>query len=104
MKNDRTLSMLGLAKKAGKVVSGEFSVENALKGRKALLVILASDTSENTKKKFTNMSTYRNIPLIIAEANKEALGKAVGCELRSVVAVNDPGFANKLYEMNQKAD
>ena len=30
MKNDNVLSMLGLAKRGGNIVSGEFSVENAI--------------------------------------------------------------------------
>ena len=38
MKQNKTLSMLGLAKRAGKVVSGEFSVEKAVRSGKAYLV------------------------------------------------------------------
>ena len=52
MKNNRVLSLIGLATKAGKTVSGEFSTEKTGKG---LLVIVAEDASENTKKKFRNM-------------------------------------------------
>ena len=36
-------SMIGLATKAGKVVSGEFAVEKAIKDGKAFLVIIAED-------------------------------------------------------------
>ena len=38
---DRVLSLLGIAQKAGKVESGGFLCENAVKARKAKLVILA---------------------------------------------------------------
>lgn len=38
---DKALAMLGMATKAGKVVSGEFSVEKAVKEGKAWLVLVA---------------------------------------------------------------
>ena len=52
MARDKVLSLIGLAMKAGQVVSGEFSVEKCIKSGKAKLVIIATDASENTKKKF----------------------------------------------------
>ncbi len=55
MKNDNALLMLGMAAKAGKVASGEFMAENAVKSGEAALVIVAEDASDNTKKKFSNM-------------------------------------------------
>ena len=38
--------MLGLAQRAGKVASGEFSTEKAVKSKKAFLVVVASDASD----------------------------------------------------------
>ena len=40
---DRVLSLLGIAQKAGKVVSGGFLCEDAITSRQAVLVILAED-------------------------------------------------------------
>ena len=51
----RLLSYLGLAKRAGKVASGEFQTEEAIRKGKAELVLVAGDASDNTKKKFRNM-------------------------------------------------
>ena len=62
---DRALSLLGLATKAGKCQSGEFMTEQAIKGGSAHLVIIAKDASDNTKKHFTDMCNYRNIPMYI---------------------------------------
>ena len=53
--NSKVLSMLGLAAKAGKVASGEFSTEKEVKSGNACLVIVAEDASDNTKKMFRNM-------------------------------------------------
>ena len=52
MNQNRALSMLGIATKAGKTVTGEFSTEKAVKEGRACLVVVASDASNNTKKKF----------------------------------------------------
>ena len=49
MKNNRVLSLIGLATKAGKTVSGEFSTEKSVKTGKGLLVIVAEDASEKYK-------------------------------------------------------
>ena len=45
--------MLGLAMKAGKVSSGEFATEQAVKSGSAYLVILAETASANTQKKIS---------------------------------------------------
>lgn len=46
MKNNNVLHMLSIAKKAGKVASGEFMTENAVKSGGAALVIVAEDASD----------------------------------------------------------
>lgn len=52
MKPDKALSMLGLAARAGRIVSGEFTVEKEVKSGRAYLVLIAEDASENTRKNF----------------------------------------------------
>ncbi len=47
---NKTLSLIGLAMKAGKVVSGEQTVEMAIKSGEVFLCIVAVDASDNTKK------------------------------------------------------
>ena len=49
--NDKVISLLGLAERAGKIASGEFAAEKAVKTGKARLIIVAEDASDNTKKK-----------------------------------------------------
>ena len=62
MKNDKILSLIGLATKAGKTVSGEFSTEKSVKTGKGYLVLVAADASENTQKKFRNMCGFYEVP------------------------------------------
>ncbi len=98
MKQDRILSLLGLATKAGSVVSGEFSTEKAVKSSKAFLVIVADDASDNTKKMFTNMCTYYNVPIYFY-SDKEALGHAIGKEKRASLAITNEGFKKSLEKL-----
>ena len=92
MKNNKVLSLIGLATKAGKTVSGEFSTEKSVKTGKGLLVIVAEDASENTKKKIRSLCEYYKVPLYVACSSAE-LGSACGKEFRMSVAVEDEGLA-----------
>ena len=88
------LQALSLARKAGKVACGSYSCAEALQRRKARLVLIAADASENTKKEFIDACNYRHVPYVITDAGKEQLAGAVGMQERVVIAVLDDGFAN----------
>ena len=95
MKQDKALSMIGLAQRAGKVASGEFSTEKAVKTGKAAMVIVADDSSDNTKKMFSNMCTFYKVPICFY-SNKETIGHAIGKEFRASIAILDVGFKNAI--------
>lgn len=95
---DRIYSFLGLATKAGKEISGEETCERALKSGKVCLVIVSADASGNTRKKFTDMCSYRNVEIRFF-GEKDMLGKFSGKTTRTVVAITDKGFAGRLQEM-----
>lgn len=69
----KVYSMLGLAMKAGKVVSGEFATDKSVKSNKAWLVIVSEDASDNTKKMFSNMCEFYEVPRYFL-AQKRSLG------------------------------
>ncbi len=100
--NDKILSLLGLAARGRNLVSGEFSTEKAVKSRKAALVIVSSEASENTKKMFTNMCEFYDTPIYFY-GTKEALGKAVGKEMRASAAVTDQGLAENIIKRLEEA-
>lgn len=103
MQRDRILSMLGLAAKAGKIASGEFSTEKAVKSGSAFLVIVSEEASKNTKKMFHNMCSFYHVPIYLY-ASKEALGNAIGKQFRASLAVLDEGFAKSLEEKLEIAE
>ncbi len=93
--NNKILSLIGLSTKAGKTASGEFATEKAVKSRKAYLVIISSEASGNTKKKFANMCDYYKVPWFVY-GQKQELGRAMGKEFRASLAVTDENLAAAL--------
>ena len=98
MKPDKISSYIGFAMKSGKLVSGEFSVEKAVKEGKAQIAVIAEDASDNTKKKFKNMCDYYGVYCTILKS-KEELGRIIGKEYRACVAINDRGLADALIKL-----
>lgn len=92
------MTMLGFAKKAGKLASGEGITLESIKKGKAQVVVLALDASENTAKRIKDKANYRNIPVIEVLDRKE-IGKAIGVDERVVVAILDTGFANSIKKI-----
>ena len=95
--NNKVYGMIGLATRAGKVVSGEFSTEKAVKEKKAHLVIVATDASDNTKKLFSDKTSYYKVPYRCF-GTKATLGGAMGKEFRASIAVTDSNFAAQIMK------
>ena len=94
---DKIYGLLGLCQRAGKCKSGEFAVEKSIKSGKSFLVIIPEDASDNTKKKFRNMTTYRSVPYQEL-GTKETLGHQLGRAERSSISIEDQGFAQAMIK------
>lgn len=94
---NKVLSLLGLATRSRNVVSGGFATEHAVKCGKAYFVIIAEDASDNTKKKFSNMCKFYEVPYAYY-GDKEVLGHAMGKEERTTLAVTEAGFADSIQK------
>jgi ribosomal protein L7Ae-like RNA K-turn-binding protein len=100
---NKIFAMTGLATRAGKTVSGEFSVEKAVKTKKAKLVIVSEDASANTKKLFINKCKFYNIPIFVY-GSREQLGKSTGNKERASIAVLDESFSKSIMNILTKND
>lgn len=98
MVDKRVGSFFSLAMKAGKLATGEFSCEKTMQKGLACLVVIASDASDNTKKKFTNKAFYYKIPVCVYGTRQE-LSKYVGQDNRAVFIITDIHFGKKMKEM-----
>lgn len=103
MMQDKVLSMIGLATKAGKTVSGEFMTEREIKSGRAALVVVAGDSSDNTKKKFRDMCEFYKVPIYFY-GDKDTLGHAMGKEFRASLAILDEGFAKGIRKHLETSD
>ena len=103
-RRDKVLSLIGLAMKAGRCASGEMMTETETKSGRAKLVIIASDASDNTKKKFRDMCKFYRVPICFY-GDKDTLGHAMGKEFRASLAILDNGFADGIQkELKNRED
>lgn len=98
MNENQWVSLLGLANRARKIISGEELSLKEIRSGKAKLVLLSKDASTNTVKKITDKCKSYDVPFKMIE-NREVLGHAIGKEARVVVAILDGGFAKKLLTL-----
>ena len=88
---DNVLSMLGLATRARKIVTGESFVVDAIRNKRVYLVFLASDAGKNTFKRVTDKAKYYNVDVCTTYTSYE-LSAAIGKDNRMVVGILDNGF------------
>lgn len=95
---NKIYSMIGLAMKAGKIAFGADMCEEKIKKRMVSLLIIAEDTSSNTKDKFINFANIYNINIVFF-GDIDMLSQSIGKVNKGVFAVLDSGFGNKIMQM-----
>ncbi len=95
MSSDDVLFLLGICRKAGKLISGQDSVERAIKAKKIYLIILSEDSSVNTRKKMKSLCFKESIPMLYW-GHSDKLGKAIGKGQRKVIGITDKGLAKEI--------
>ena len=93
---DRIIGSIGLANKAGNVVSGGSMVSDAVKSsRKPGLVLLATDVSEAIGERIESLAAVNRIP-VLRVLSKDDFGAVLGKAPRSAVAIRPGGFVSPL--------
>lgn len=93
--NEKLLSLLGIARRAGRLSLGFDAASDAMYGHQCRLLLLANDLSERTVRSITGTAQQTNTRTIVLDIPMETLGAAIG-KLTGIVAVNDKGFAEKM--------
>jgi ribosomal protein L7Ae-like RNA K-turn-binding protein len=96
---DAALRLLGIAARAGAVVTGTERVRMAARGGEVRFAIVAGDASDNSREKLLPLLTALGVPLIVAY-DRDALGIALGRGGLSAVGVTDTKLANRLRELS----
>jgi len=84
------ISLMQMARKAGKLVMGTAACEQSLKRRKAKLCIIASDISERTKKQIIKLVKHQKVLIC---GSKSSLGEAFARNELGIITVEDSNFA-----------
>lgn len=97
---DRFLGLVGLAKRAGRTVTGAPLIFTAMRSKHPpCLVLVAADASDGAKKKLRTKCEFYKVPLLCTSYTKDALAHAVGNSGEvAAVAITDAGFAGELLK------
>lgn len=90
--------IIGMAQRAGLLVSGSFAVTQALKEKKVSCIIITEDAERKTKEMYRKLADMQQLPCILL-FKKDTLGKCIGKEYRSVAALLDDGFSKKMQNL-----
>ncbi|MDD3115650.1 MAG: ribosomal L7Ae/L30e/S12e/Gadd45 family protein [Anaerovibrio sp.] len=95
MNEQKIMNLLSMAQRAGQAASGDFAVTKAVQEKRAKLLLVAADASEETKGRCQYMASEAKIDLFYL-ADREILGHCIGKDFRAAVAILDAGFANAI--------
>lgn len=85
----------GLAAKAGKVVCGADSVHEQILRKKIFIVIIAEDSSLNTKEKFLRLAEENGVKALVY-GNIDKNSKAIGKKNKAIIGVVDKNFSEAI--------
>ncbi|MBQ8860132.1 MAG: ribosomal L7Ae/L30e/S12e/Gadd45 family protein [Ruminococcus sp.] len=91
---DKFLSLLGLCRRAGKLVLGNDPVIDSINLKKAKLVVVADDCSKNTAKGVLLRAHAMGVKAYTVPYTKDDISYAVG-KYSAVLSILDDGFAKK---------
>ena len=97
--NDKVLSLLGLMRKAGVLDVTEASCKQSVLSGKSKLILVASDASETLIRRFSQRAACNNIQSVELKYSKVELSNALGCNLCSVISINDSGFSEAIKKL-----
>ena len=96
--NNKTLTLLGFCRKAGRLTVGSAKTTELLKDKKVCLVVVAEDVSQKTEKELKYFAEKNSCGRVIRlTVNTDVLSKAIGIKA-GVVATCDEGFMKAILE------
>lgn len=91
-------NLLGLSQRAKLLVSGNFSVHEALKANRVKMLLVVEDASKRTVEEYKKISAEKNLPMYVV-LDKESLGQCLGKGERTVAAILDEGFKKSIEKI-----
>ena len=101
--NNKFLFMLGLCRKAGKMIIGTDLVTKSLPSKKTYLVIYTSDASMGTEKRVTDKCSYYGVECIKSHFSSLEISSAIGKDgAICTIGITDLNFASELKSLNKE--
>lgn len=101
MQNAKCLSLLSMARRAGKLLFGEDACLQSIRNHSARLIMMDGQISENTEKRFVNACMHHNVPLWRFDRDSLDVAQAVGRGQNKAISLIDPGFYRRLREYEE---
>ena len=98
MEKDKFLKFIGICKKSGKLLSGDFSVEKGIFNGRVKLLIMAEDIAKGKVTKYTKYAAEYHVELIVC-LSKDDLGCAIGRSGATIIGITDINQKNKLLSL-----
>ena len=99
--NDRLMNMLGLCARAGKLVTGEKAVVQAIRAKSAMVAVLDGAAAKNAEKAVSQACLTHGVALV--RTAPMALGDCIGKPGRMAAVVTDAGMAKRIIELSREA-
>jgi len=97
--NEKILTLMQFARKAGKLVSGMDACDRALNHQIIKLLIVAEDSSERTKATLKSKLGCLVHPVkLIQTGTQQELSNALGLPITGIFGISDKNFAAKILE------
>ena len=90
---DNTVTLLGLALRAGRLEAGEECARDACKAKTCRLLIVAQDAAAGSVRRAMFAAEEGQCLCLTVPYTRSELGSAIGRELCAVAAITDTGFA-----------
>lgn len=101
--NEKIWGAIGLATKARKCLIGTGLCVESMRANKGKLLLIASDVSDNTRKRLVKTAQFHKIPYTFVDSNKGQLSHIVGksgdC---AAILLTDDGFAKIIEKLDVK--
>ncbi len=96
--NNKLCGILGLARRAGKIVFGTEACLQGVKRKNIKLLIVAKDAAERTKTKFSQLCKENNIQLLEI-LNIEEISKSIGSANKAIIGIKDINFSKEIIKI-----
>lgn len=97
MSDNKILTLLGFARKAGRLAVGTMACEQSIVRKKAKIVLIASDISDKSRKEIKFQCEKHGTKAADLDFTIDDITRAIGTKA-GIIAVQDDGFAGAIAE------